>query len=74
LARTIVGTAVFIGVSLSIGRRLVFGLIRWANDNLVSEVPVITVILLLTRKLESIGLVGFDLTVISFDLEADTGV
>jgi Kef-type K+ transport system membrane component KefB len=32
---------------LTIGRRLVFSLIRWANDSLVGEVPVVTVILLL---------------------------
>ena len=47
LARSVFGTALFLAISLSIGRRLVFALIRWANDNLVSEVPVITVILLL---------------------------
>ena len=35
------------GVSLTIGRRLVSTLIRWANDNLVSEVPVISMILVL---------------------------
>ena len=32
-------------MSFSIGRRVVFLLIRWANDNLVSDVPVITTIL-----------------------------
>jgi Kef-type K+ transport system membrane component KefB/nucleotide-binding universal stress UspA family protein len=47
LAITIFETMVFLAISFSIGRRLVFSLIRWANDNLVSEVPVITVILLL---------------------------
>jgi K+:H+ antiporter len=45
LARTIFGTALFLIASLTIGRRLVFLLIRWANDNLVSDVPVITTIL-----------------------------
>jgi K+:H+ antiporter len=32
-------------VSFTVGRGLVFWLIRWANDTLVSEVPVITTIL-----------------------------
>ena len=32
-------------MSFSIGRRVVFLLIRWANDKLVSDVPVITTIL-----------------------------
>jgi Kef-type K+ transport system membrane component KefB/nucleotide-binding universal stress UspA family protein len=47
LARSILGTAAFLVASLTVGRRLVFHLIRWANDNFVSEMPVITVILLL---------------------------
>ncbi len=47
LARSVLGALVFLAVSLTLGRRLVFTLIRWANDNLVSEVPVISVILLL---------------------------
>ena len=47
LARSIVGTLVFLAVSLTVGRRVVFWLIRWANDTLVSEVPVISVILLI---------------------------
>jgi Kef-type K+ transport system membrane component KefB/nucleotide-binding universal stress UspA family protein len=45
LARSIFGTALFLLASFSVGRRLVFLLIRWANDNLVSDVPVITTIL-----------------------------
>ena len=47
LAKSILGTLLFLAVSLTIGRRLVSTLIRWANDNLVSEVPVISMILLL---------------------------
>jgi Kef-type K+ transport system membrane component KefB/nucleotide-binding universal stress UspA family protein len=43
----ILGTLVFLAVSLTIGRRVVFALIRWANDNFTSEFPVITVILLI---------------------------
>ena len=34
-------------ISLTIGRRLVFGSIRWANDNFATDFPVITVILLI---------------------------
>ena len=46
LARSLIGTALFLALSLTIGRRAVFALIRWTNDNFVSEVPVITAILL----------------------------
>src|SRR5262245_3043381 len=47
VARAVLGTFTFLAVSFTIGRRLVFHLIRWANDTLVSTAPVITVILLL---------------------------
>jgi K+:H+ antiporter len=47
LARSVLGTAVFLALSLTIGRRVVFSLIRWTNDNFVSEVPVITMILII---------------------------
>lgn len=47
VAKAVLGTLVFLAVSFTIGRRLVFQLIRWANDNLVSAAAVITVILLL---------------------------
>ena len=46
LAKTIIGTAVFLVFSYTIGRRLVFWLIRWVNDSFVSEYAVITAILL----------------------------
>ncbi len=46
IGRTIVGTVAFMAVSLTVGRRLVFRLIRWANDNFKTEFPVITVILI----------------------------
>jgi Kef-type K+ transport system membrane component KefB len=45
LGQSVIGTALFLLASFTIGRRLVFFLIRWANDTLVSEVPVITTIL-----------------------------
>jgi K+:H+ antiporter len=43
---SLLGTAFFLAVSLTIGRRLVMRLIRWTNDNMTIEVPVITAILL----------------------------
>jgi Kef-type K+ transport system membrane component KefB len=47
LAWIAVGTVLFLVVSFTFGRRAVFFLIRWANDTLVSEVPVITTILVI---------------------------
>ncbi|MGY3031002.1 Kef-type K+ transport system membrane component KefB/nucleotide-binding universal stress UspA family protein [Bradyrhizobium sp. USDA 4354] len=47
VAKAVLGTLAFLAVSFTIGRRLVFQLIRWANDTLVSAAAVITVILLL---------------------------
>jgi Kef-type K+ transport system membrane component KefB/nucleotide-binding universal stress UspA family protein len=46
LGRAIIGTLAFLAVSLTVGRRLVFRLIRWVNDNFTTEFPVITVILI----------------------------
>jgi K+:H+ antiporter len=43
----VIGTLLFLAISLTFGRRVVFALIRWANDNFASEFPVITVILLI---------------------------
>lgn len=45
LGQSVIGTALFLVASFSIGRRLVFLLIRWTNDTFVSEMPVITAIL-----------------------------
>ena len=47
VGQAVLGTLSFLAVSFTIGRRLVFQLIRWANDHLVSSAAVITVILLL---------------------------
>jgi K+:H+ antiporter len=47
VARSVIGTIVFMVVSLTIGRRAVFFVIRWVNDNFVSEHAVITAILLI---------------------------
>jgi Kef-type K+ transport system membrane component KefB/nucleotide-binding universal stress UspA family protein len=46
LVKTVIGTALFLVLSYTIGRRLVFRLIRWVNDTFVSEFAVITAILL----------------------------
>ena len=46
LAKTVIGTALFLVFSYTIGRRLVFWLIRWVNDNFVSEYAVVTAILI----------------------------
>ncbi len=43
----VLGTLLFLGVSLTVGRRIVFWLIRWTNDNFDSEYAVITVIMLI---------------------------
>ena len=43
----ILGTLLFLAISLTVGRRVVFGLIRWTNDTFESEFAVITVILLI---------------------------
>jgi Kef-type K+ transport system membrane component KefB len=43
----ILGTLLFLGVSFTIGRRIVFRLIRWTNDHFDSEFAVITMILLI---------------------------
>ena len=48
LVKSLVGTAIFLVVSFTIGRQLVFWAIRWVNDRFVSELPVITAILVIT--------------------------
>src|SRR5438132_3488935 len=47
VGKAVFGTLAFLAVSFTVGRRLVFQLIRWANDHLVSQSAVISVILLL---------------------------
>lgn len=42
---SLAGVAVFLALSLTVGRRLVARLIMWANDRLTIEVPVVTAIL-----------------------------
>ncbi|MFI5015669.1 MAG: cation:proton antiporter [Hyphomicrobiales bacterium] len=47
LGRSVLGTAIFLALSFTLGRRLVFAVIRWTNDNFVSEAPVVTAILVI---------------------------
>jgi len=47
VARSVLGTVAFLVISMTVGRRLVFHVIRWTNDHFVSELPVITVILVI---------------------------
>jgi Kef-type K+ transport system membrane component KefB len=44
---SVLGTAIFLAASFTLGRRLVFSIIRWTNDSFVSEVPVVTAILVI---------------------------
>ncbi|MGH6871953.1 MAG: cation:proton antiporter [Rhizomicrobium sp.] len=47
VGRIVLGIALFLGLSFTIGRRIVFTLIRWANDTFQSEFPVVTMILVI---------------------------
>jgi Kef-type K+ transport system membrane component KefB/nucleotide-binding universal stress UspA family protein len=47
VAMSVLGTAIFLAASFTVGRPIVFYLIRWANDNFKSEFPVITTILVI---------------------------
>jgi Kef-type K+ transport system membrane component KefB/nucleotide-binding universal stress UspA family protein len=47
IAKPLIGTAIFLVLSYLFGRRLVYYLIRWVNDNFTSEYAVVTVILIL---------------------------
>jgi Kef-type K+ transport system membrane component KefB len=47
LGQSVLGTTLFLLVSFTIGRRLVFRLIRWTNDTFISDAPVITTILVI---------------------------
>lgn len=47
VAQSVLGTLAFMGLSLTVGRRLVFIIIRWVNDAFVSDFAVITAILLI---------------------------
>jgi Kef-type K+ transport system membrane component KefB/nucleotide-binding universal stress UspA family protein len=54
LAQSVIGTVIFLAVSLTVGRRAVFFIIRWVNDTFVSEFAVITAILIIMAVMASI--------------------
>jgi Kef-type K+ transport system membrane component KefB/nucleotide-binding universal stress UspA family protein len=45
VSKSVLGTAVFLIASFTVGRRIVYFLIQWANDHFQSDFPVITTIL-----------------------------
>ena len=47
VAGSVLGTALFLAASFTVGRRVVSLLIRWSNDNFVSDLPVITTIIVI---------------------------
>jgi Kef-type K+ transport system membrane component KefB/nucleotide-binding universal stress UspA family protein len=47
VAESVAGVAVFLALSLTFGRRAVAAAIRFVNDNFVSELPVVTLILII---------------------------
>lgn len=48
VTRSLLGTALFLVLSFTLGRRIVFFLIRWANDRFVSELSAISMIIVVT--------------------------
>ena len=47
VAQSVLGVALFLALSLTFGRRLVFRILRWSNDTLASEMANITTILVI---------------------------
>ncbi len=45
LATSVIGTLAFMAVSFTVGRRVVFEIIRWTNDNFRSDLPVLSAII-----------------------------
>ncbi len=45
LAKSVLGTLAFMAFSFTIGRRIVFEIIRWTNDTFKSELPVLSAII-----------------------------
>ncbi|HEY4140614.1 MAG TPA: cation:proton antiporter [Pseudolabrys sp.] len=54
LAQSVLGTMAFMAASLTVGRRIVFFIIRWVNDTFVSEFAVITAILVIMGAMATI--------------------
>ncbi|HEY7246664.1 MAG TPA: cation:proton antiporter [Xanthobacteraceae bacterium] len=51
IGRTMLGTVAFLIASFTVGRRIVFLLMRWANDYFESDFPVVTTILVIMGTL-----------------------
>jgi len=45
LSTSVIGTLAFMAVSFTVGRRIVFEIIRWTNDNFRSDLPVLSAII-----------------------------
>lgn len=45
LAKSVVGTVAFMALSFTVGRRIVFEIIRWTNDKFKSDLPVLSAII-----------------------------
>lgn len=45
LATSVIGTLAFMAVSFTVGRRIVFEIIRWTNDHFRSDLPVLSAII-----------------------------
>ena len=54
LAQSVIGTLMFMAASLTVGRRVVFFIIRWVNDTFLSEFAVVTAILGIMGAMASI--------------------
>ena len=51
LTRMLLGTALFLALSFTLGRRWVYRLLRWSNDNLTSELALVTVVVVIAAVL-----------------------
>ena len=51
IAHSVLGTTLFLALSLTVGRRLVFSVLRWSNDVLASEMANITTIVVIAGLL-----------------------
>ncbi|WP_348651627.1 cation:proton antiporter [Rhizobium sp. BG6] len=45
LAKSVIGTVAFMALSFTVGRRIVFEVIRWTNDKFKSDLPVLSAII-----------------------------
>src|SRR5579863_8576507 len=51
LTRMLLGTALFLALAFTLGRRWVYRLLRWSNDNLQSELASVTVVVVIAAVL-----------------------